>query len=284
MPSRTDRQPGQGGNRVSTWSREFLIAQVVIVAIIAGTLVFAVSSEDRGLIVSPTLPQADVGPGIGISIGSEITVSGSPVECPDSEGLASDCETLMSLKRTLAGDAVLNWGEDLAASEWEGVVVGGQPARVVGLNLTTAGLSGSLPSELGDLSELRLLHLYGNDLTGEIPPELGRLSNLNTLDLGDNGLSGPIPPEVGRLSSLTSLDLSFNQLSGEVPAQLGDVERLEWLVIAENDLSGSVAEILERLPNLEYLSIYGNRLSGCIPSRHREVDGFLGDLPFCDAR
>ena len=73
MPSHTDQQPDQGDNRVSAWSREFLIAQIVIVVIIAGALALAVTSEDRGLIVRPTLPQANVAPGIGL--GSEITAS-----------------------------------------------------------------------------------------------------------------------------------------------------------------------------------------------------------------
>ncbi len=278
---RTDQQSDEGDNRVSSWSREFLIAQVVIVAVIAGTLAFALTSEDRGLIVSPTLPQTNVGPGIGI--GSKLTSSDAPVDCPDTGGLASDCAILLSIHSELAGAASLDWSEDDPVSAWKGVVVAGQPLRIVALNLTTVGLSGHIPPELGDLPELRTLHLYGNDLSGEIPPELGRLTKLDTLDLGDNELTGPIPTELSHLSSLTSLDLSFNQLTGEVPAQIGDLERLEWLVIAENDLSGGVTEILERLPNLEYLSIYGNRLDGCIPSKHREVDGFLGDLPFCDA-
>ncbi len=279
---RTDRQREQGDNRVGSWSREFLIAQIVIVVVIAVTLAFALTTEDRGLISGPTQLRGDVGPGIGI--GSEITASDSLVECSDSEGLASDCAILLSVQSELAGDASLGWKEDAPVSEWEGIVVGGQPARVVGLNLTTAGLSGSLPGKLGGLSELRLLHLYGNDLTGEIPPELGMLSKLDTLDLGDNRLTGVIPPELGRLAALVSLDLSVNQLSGEIPAQVGDLKRLEWLVIADNRLTGSVTETLESLPNLEYISIEGNDLSGCVPVRLREVDGFLGDMPVCDAR
>ena len=281
MQSHTDPQTERDDNRVSSWSREFLIAQVVIVVIIAGALALAVTSEDRGLIVSPTLSQGNVGPGIGI--GSEIAASVSPVECSESEGLASDCAILLSTQTKLAGDAALDWSEESPVTDWEGVVVGGQPPRVLSLNLTTAGLTGVVPPELGDLSELRFLHLYGNDLSGEIPSELGRLSYLDTLDLGDNQLAGPIPPELGQLSRLASLDISANQLTGTVPDELGNLERLEWLVIAENDLSGSVTEILERLPNLEYLSIYGNQFDGCIPGNLREVDGFLGDVPFCDA-
>ena len=267
---------------MGNWSRDFLIAQVVIVVIIAATLVFALTSEDRGLIPNPSPIQDNVGPGIGI--GSELTASGVPVECTDSAGLASDCAILLSVRSELAGEAELGWSENVPVSDWEGVIVGGQPARVVGLNLTTSGLTGVIPPDLGELSELSLLHLYGNELVGAVPPEIGRLSSLDTLDLGDNQLTGPIPSELGQLTSLTSLDLSLNQLTGAIPAQLGDLERLEWLVIAENDLTGSVSEILDRLPNLDYVSIEGNQFSGCIPSKLREVDGFLGDLPFCDSQ
>lgn len=282
MPSHTDRKPDQGDNSVGTWSREFLVAQVVIVVIIAGALALAVTSEDRGLIASSALPQANAGPGIGI--GSGITASGPAVECSDSEGIASDCAILLSIQTELAGEADLGWSEDVPVSEWKGVVAAGQPLRVVALNLTTAGLSGHIPTELGDLSELRALHLYGNELSGEIPPELGRLTKLDTLDLGDNRLSGVIPSELGHMTGLVSLDLSVNQLVGEIPAQVSDLKRLEWLVIADNQLTGSITETLESLPNLDYVNIEGNKLTGCIPVRLRDVDGFLGDLPICDAR
>ena len=39
-------------------------------------------------------------------------------------------------------------------------------------------------------------------MTGEIPPELGKLSNLEILELYGNGLSGEIPSELGSLSNL----------------------------------------------------------------------------------
>ena len=38
-------------------------------------------------------------------------------------------------------------------------------------------MTGEIPSELGGLSNLRMLSLDNNRLTGEIPPELGGLSN-----------------------------------------------------------------------------------------------------------
>ena len=68
---------------------------------------------------------------------------------------------------------------------------------MIRLNLDDNELSGEIPPELGALSNLQGLWLYGNDLSGELPPELGNLSNLTWLDICDNLLSGELPPELG---------------------------------------------------------------------------------------
>ena len=84
-------------------------------------------------------------------------------------------------------------------------------------------LSGPIPDELGDLSNLTELYLGHNRLDAQIPPALGRLSNLIGLNLRENQLSGEIPSELGNLHNLESLDLAGNLLTGCVPAGLQDV-------------------------------------------------------------
>ena len=103
--------------------------------------------------------------------------------------LVNDCNVLLGVRGTLAGDAELNWSADLSISQWDGVRVGQTPPRVVSLRLAEQGLSGSIPSGLGALDALAILDLKGNTLTGNIPPELGSLGNLQYLYLQDNVLS-----------------------------------------------------------------------------------------------
>ena len=148
-----------------------------------------------------------------------------------------------------------NWLSDEPLGEWYGVATypadSGEYRHIVGrvadLDLPNNGLSGAVPSELGQLSYLSLLILNGNELSGAIPAELGQLSYLNYLDLSANELSGEIPTELGLLSNLWWLLLNDNELTGEVTSILGRLHNLELLTLADNDLSGCIPSELSRL-------------------------------------
>ena len=99
-----------------------------------------------------------------------------------------------------------NWKTDKPLDEWHGVSTS-VDGRVDTLDLRGNFLTGEIPPELGDLSNLEELDLSHSQLTGEIPPELGRLSNLHSLFLSGNALTGEIPPELGSLSNLEELYL-----------------------------------------------------------------------------
>ena len=164
---------------------------------------------------------------------SEAMVVPEPEENP---GLVHDCEAQLEIRDRLARRASLNWDPDLSILEWDGVEVEGNPARVRTIHLIDRGLTGTIPPELGQLTELKGLYLYTspgprtNFLTGPIPPEIGGLSKLEVLDLNGNLLSGSIPEELAQLEHLRSLGISGNFLSGCIP------EGLEHLTSKDTEL------------------------------------------------
>ena len=95
------------------------------------------------------------------------------------------------------------------------------------LSLRGNQLTGSIPSEIGNLTKLIYLVLRNNLLTGSIPQEIGNLTDLSSLSLNINQLTGTIPTEIGNLSNLTWLELNNNQLTGEIPESICDLN-IDW--------------------------------------------------------
>ena len=185
---------------------------------------------------------------------------------PPGEVAKSDIQALLAARDKLAGDSTLNWSEAVPIVSWDGVTIGGTPRRVTGLSLRQRRLSGTIPTELGKLTELSSLDLNGNRLTGEIPADLGRLSKLAALHLHDNRLQGRIPPELGQLTNLGQLFLYGNRLEGTIPSELGNLSNLEALLLYSNRLSGEIPAALGQLSDLRTLNLRNNRLSGPIPT------------------
>ena len=94
-----------------------------------------------------------------------------------------------------------NWGTSSPIRDWYGTTVDTE-GRLRWLDLTGNGLAGTLPPDLGDLTDLRRLDLSGNQLTGALPTGLSNLTNLLSLRVLNNRLDGPVP---GWLVDLPSL-------------------------------------------------------------------------------
>ncbi|KAJ1396185.1 Leucine-rich repeat [Sesbania bispinosa] len=82
------------------------------------------------------------------------------------------------------------------------------------------------------------MDLSCNMLTGIIPSEIGDLQQVKALNLSHNYLSGSIPITFSNLTQIESLDLSFNNLSGEIPSQLTQLYFLAIFNVSYNNLSG----------------------------------------------
>ena len=127
-----------------------------------------------------------------------------------------------------------NWLTDAPLSEWYGVYNTNVDGRVTDLDLGGNYLTGHIPPELGDLSELVYLYLDRNPLTGTLPPELGKLVNMTHFSVEADYLTGTIPPEIGSLVSLESLRLSENRFWGELPHSLTALSRLRGFEFDDN--------------------------------------------------
>ncbi len=209
------------------------------------------------------------------------------------DAVALNASALMALYNSTDGINWIDntgWGINMTdLSTWYGIStdVNGTVTNIV---LDNNGLSGSLPSEIGNLSNLVTLELGQNNVNGSIPPEIGALSNLEWLLLYNNDISGGIPVEIGNLSSLTTFYIQENNnLRGELPPAIGNLSQLQrfqaWncnltgtipgsygnlsnlisLNIDNNNLSGQIPASLGNLSNLEHLVLYSNDLSGTIP-------------------
>ena len=189
----------------------------------------------------------------------------------------TDREALVALYQATDGDNWTNnrnWLENARLGTWHGVTTD-RNGRVVELDLSENELRGTIPPELGTLSNLEALNLSVNQLRGEIPPELGNLISLEVLDLFENQLSGMIPSELGNLTNLVGLALFDNNLRGTIPPELAELTNLQWLILSENQLSGPIPPELGRLPDLEWLYLWGNQLSRFDPTPNWVISPIL---------
>ncbi|QTA92267.1 IPT/TIG domain-containing protein [Desulfonema magnum] len=175
----------------------------------------------------------------------------------------------------------------------------GKENHVTEIDLSSQTLSGSIPAtSIGNFSELTKLNLSDNkNLTGGIPSELNQLSELTELRLNDCGLTGKIPVELG--SGILARDvfidqeageggfllyLSNNELTGKIPPELEKITRLTELKLDNNHMEGTIPAELGDLPALRVIWVNGNMLEGPVPSDLQRLQDSLAKTPSSDFR
>ncbi|GAY31913.1 hypothetical protein CUMW_272750 [Citrus unshiu] len=194
-------------------------------------------------------------------------------------------------RNPLSYPKVASWNQDEQNSDccsWDGIKCDEDTGHVIGLNLSSSWLYGSInsssslfqlvhlewlaladnhfnfsviPSEIVNLSRLTRLSLSGSFFAGQIPAELLELSRLEVLDLSSNDhhlkLQSPVPPTLANFKS---------SLHGEIPTEIFQLPNLRLLELAYNsNLTGHLSEF-QKNNSLELLNVAYSGFSGKIPN------------------
>lgn len=137
------------------------------------------------------------------------------------------------------------------------------------LVLRENGHVGPIPSELGNLTRLKVIDLHRNNLNGSIPLSLGRIAGLKSLDFSGNRLTGTVPSL--SFPVLSVIDLSQNLLTGSIPSIISTCHSLIKIDFSRNRLTGRIPDSISGLMNLMLLDLCYNRLSGPLPMSLRSL-------------
>lgn len=149
-------------------------------------------------------------------------------------------------------------------NSWPGLVC--EMGAVISISLPDLRFGGYIPAKLFSLTSLKYLDLSGNHLTGSLPSNVGDASQLEYLNIGQNvRLNGTIPASIGQLHLLQHLILRDNMVNGELPTTIQQLSKLKFLTISITSLGGTLPSFLGSLTSLEYLQLYGNSFTGTIP-------------------
>ncbi|KAA8540997.1 hypothetical protein F0562_024865 [Nyssa sinensis] len=155
------------------------------------------------------------------------------------------------------------WNRLLKGSDLFPMCIAGSTVRTFRISgyvqLSGNRLSGEVPSEIGNMQNLSMLHLGANDFHGTLPPEIGSLP-LMVLNVSQNNFSGQIPTQIGNIRCLQNLDLSYNNFSGTFPTSLGGLNELSKFNISYNPYISGVVPATGQLATFEKESFLGDPL------------------------
>jgi serine/threonine protein kinase len=128
---------------------------------------------------------------------------------------------------------------------------------VTQLSLSSLGLFGSIPADIGLLSTIQQIDFSYNSLYGSIPVAIGDLVGLQSVDLSNNNLNGTLPSSIVDWVNIRDMVLFSNSLSGTLPDSLGSLATLNTLFLQANLFQGRVPFDICELSNVS-IRIDGN--------------------------
>lgn len=92
-----------------------------------------------------------------------------------------------------------------------------------------------------------------NQVSGTLPTELGNMRNLGKLDLFRNSIDGALLTEIRNMNSLVLLNLQWNLgITGTIPPEFCNMEKLEELNLYYTDINGPVPQCLNKIVLIQF--------------------------------
>ncbi|XP_062158088.1 probable LRR receptor-like serine/threonine-protein kinase At1g56140 isoform X2 [Alnus glutinosa] len=157
----------------------------------------------------------------------------------------------------------------------------GELTNLIALSFSSNNFSGSLPSELGNLVNLEQIYFDSSGVSGEIPSTFAKLRNLQNVWASDTELTGRIPAFIGNWSKLSVLRLQGNSFQGPIPSTLSNLMFLTELRISDLSNGSSSLAFIKDMKSLIILVLRNNNISDSIPSNIGEYQNLTQlDLSF----
>merc|ERR1712166_913607 len=160
-----------------------------------------------------------------------------------------------------------------------------EDGHIIELNMREAGLLGSLPESIGDLTALKTLAMANTKISGTIPNSIGKLTALITMTAGGQSqygedktpFSGTLPNSITALTLLNTLIFSDTYVEGTIPEGIGALTALSTLRFDRTHISGSIPQSFCGLHKF-------NPNQGCLLSYNQYgsvANNYLCPLPTC---
>jgi hypothetical protein len=125
--------------------------------------------------------------------------------------------------------------------------------------------TGILPTDMGQLSNIRHLDFSHNMLYGTLPESIGQWTALTAFSVVGNSLFGTLPESIGQWTGLTSFDVSVNSFSRWLPESIGQWTALTSFAVYSNTLTGTLPESIGNWTALDFFYCYSNLFVGTLP-------------------
>ncbi|XP_020552442.1 receptor-like kinase TMK4 [Sesamum indicum] len=174
---------------------------------------------------------------------------------------AGDADVMAKLAKSISPTPAGWTGSSFC--KWHGISCDSS-GQVTSINLASESVSGTLPSELNQLSSLKSLSLQRNQLSGALP---ALPSSVEEVNLDENSFNS-VPS--GFLSGLTSLQ-AFSIMNNtdlppwEIPVSLKDSNSLVSFNASMANIVGEIPDIFDSMLNFQTLRLSYNNMTGWLP-------------------